>query len=91
MNQHALQRAHRYCSNHLHLWCKSGLGRCFHCLKTVNRDEIEEWIDGVETAVCPHCGIDALIPAAAESVDISDDFFFQVMHAWFFGQDEQGD
>ena len=34
---------------------------CYYCLKTFVFDEIEEFIDGKETAVCPRCGVDSVI------------------------------
>ena len=35
---------------------------CFYCLKTFPVTEIEEWIDNDQTALCPKCGIDSVIP-----------------------------
>lgn len=35
---------------------------CFYCLKTMAPGEITEWVDGGETPVCPHCGVDAVLP-----------------------------
>ena len=35
---------------------------CYYCLETCNTEEVTEWTDGSETALCPHCHVDALIP-----------------------------
>ena len=37
---------------------------CYHCGRIYNlaNHPIEEWIDGGQTALCPTCGIDAVIP-----------------------------
>ncbi|MBB2961679.1 cytoplasmic protein [Methylobacterium sp. R2-1] len=34
---------------------------CFYCLEVFAPDEIAEWIDEDATALCPRCGIDAVI------------------------------
>lgn len=46
---------------------------CFHCLGIFSPTRIEEWIDeddaGVaQTALCPSCGIDSVIPVT-EDID----------------------
>lgn len=33
---------------------------CFHCYKILHVSEIEEWTDENMTALCPHCGVDAV-------------------------------
>jgi NAD-dependent SIR2 family protein deacetylase len=35
--------------------------RCLHCLSTFAPDQIKDWIDDGETALCPNCGIDAVL------------------------------
>lgn len=35
---------------------------CFYCLKTIAPAEITEWVDGGETPICPHCGVDSVLP-----------------------------
>lgn len=35
---------------------------CFHCVSWFPAGNIEKWIDHGETAMCPNCGIDAVIP-----------------------------
>lgn len=34
---------------------------CFYCMKIFPANEIEEWEDDGETAICPYCGIDSVI------------------------------
>jgi len=36
---------------------------CFHCLGTFNPQQVKEWTDDGCTALCPSCGIDAVLPA----------------------------
>lgn len=37
---------------------------CYYCGKVYSRDKypIEQWVDDGQTAVCPKCGVNAVIP-----------------------------
>lgn len=37
---------------------------CFSCATIYSPEQITQWVDGDpdHTAICPHCGIDALLP-----------------------------
>ena len=35
---------------------------CYFCLRYFDVGEIEDWIDADQTAECPHCGVDAIVP-----------------------------
>jgi hypothetical protein len=35
---------------------------CYHCLAEFDVEEIKEWTDQGETAICPHCNIDSVLP-----------------------------
>jgi hypothetical protein len=35
---------------------------CFNCLKVFKPDTIVEWVDSNTTALCPHCGVDSVMP-----------------------------
>ena len=35
---------------------------CYFCLRTMDGSEIEEWADDGDTALCPFCTIDAIVP-----------------------------
>ena len=35
---------------------------CFHCLALFDPKEIKEWTDDQDTAVCPFCYVDAVLP-----------------------------
>ena len=35
---------------------------CFYCQKIYHPSEIKEWCDEGKTAICPHCGIDSVLP-----------------------------
>jgi len=42
---------------------------CFYCFSEYSYDRIEEWIDGGRTALCPVCGVDAVLGFGAQPVD----------------------
>ena len=35
---------------------------CFHCLSLFLFEDINEWVDEGQTAICPKCPVDAVIP-----------------------------
>ena len=40
---------------------------CYYCLKTFGSSEIKEWTDkNDDTALCPYCSVDAVIPVYSE-------------------------
>ena len=34
---------------------------CYYCLGEFDADQIAEWVDDNDTALCPRCGIDTVI------------------------------
>lgn len=40
---------------------KSQTCACFYCGSVFSPSMIEEWTDGEQTAICPHCGIDSVL------------------------------
>ena len=59
---------------------KGGLCGCFHCLSVFDASEVRDWATGT-TALCPRCGIDAVLAAHAAPIDPE---FLQRMRArWF--------
>jgi hypothetical protein len=53
---------------------------CFFCFRTFPPTAIKAWIDGNQTALCPHCGIDAVL-GAEQRIDI---VFLRQMHQHHF-------
>jgi len=57
---------------------------CYYCKKVYETKEIKEWTDKGQTAICPHCGIDAVLPEAAgyelteASLDTINKFWFRI-------------
>ena len=59
---HALNQAHTFSSFHSEqLKTPGALAGCFYCEKFFSATDIKKWIDGDETALCPHCGIDSVL------------------------------
>ena len=59
-----------------------GSCRCFHCLLGVAAEQIGQWIDDGQTALCPHCGIDSVL---SNAIDALSDTLIQQLHAAYFG------
>ncbi len=55
---------------------------CFFCFRKFATADIKSWIDANQTALCPGCGIDAVIGSASPcSID---DRFLRKMHQHHF-------
>ena len=54
---------------------------CFYCLNIFSPTEIKNWL-GKETAVCPHCGIDAVI-GEGSGYPITKQFLEKMKQYWF--------
>ena len=52
----------QFCGFHRHLLKRSAQCGCFYCLRLFSPSEIEAWTDHEQTALCPHCCIDAVLP-----------------------------
>ncbi len=57
-----IEKAHDHSSYHFREVMQSQKCGCFYCCKTFNVSTVEEWIDEGQTAICPHCSIDSVIP-----------------------------
>ena len=56
---------------------------CFYCRAIFNSREIFFWIDDGETALCPKCGIDAVIGLSCADITPA---FLEKMHDHWFGR-----
>ena len=60
---------------------RSKICGCFYCLKEFAFSQIGEWIVDNETALCPYCGVDAVLGFDRERADQQ---LLQKMHErWF--------
>ena len=59
--------------------------RCAHCLATFSGAEVTEFTDKGKTAICPKCGVDAVLPDCVEGLD---DQLLQEIHDYWFEDDD---
>lgn len=77
-----LKLAHAFASKHRTQVEQSERCSCFRCLSSFKPSEIAEWVDGDSTALCPKCGVDAVIGSASNAP--LDEVFLKKMQAeWF--------
>ncbi|HEU4452471.1 MAG TPA: cytoplasmic protein [Longimicrobium sp.] len=74
--------AHRASSLHREQVLASEVCGCFYCRRTYPPSEIQEWTDGGETALCPRCGIDAVI-GSASGWPITRELLTRMKSFWF--------
>jgi hypothetical protein len=70
-----LESIHKFSSKHRDLLATSEFAGCFYCGARFDPNEVMDWVDGLQvetgstddgiTALCPRCGIDAVLPSAA--------------------------
>lgn len=87
-----LESIHRFSDHHRELLAQSERASCFSCLASYSPTEIEDWVDGRQietgdlddgvTALCPRCGIDAVLPSAAP-IGLDDELLSE-MKGYFF-------
>lgn len=88
-----LRAAHEHCCDHRAELAVSARCGCFHCCRVYTPAEIVEWIDPApgmvaelgrlgKTALCPYCGIDAVIGDAA-GYPLTPEFLEAMRAQWF--------
>jgi len=88
-----LERAHAHASGHRAELERGRSCGCFHCCSIFPASQILEWIDDDDvdeqgqTALCPHCGIDAVIGDQSGFL-LSRDFLEEMRARWFEGSSE---
>lgn len=80
---HALREAHAHSSYHWGELYHSAVCGCFYCCEMFDFNEIEDWTDKGVTALCPECGIDAVI-GEASGFPVDDVAFLQAMKRHWF-------
>jgi len=74
--------AHQHSSHHRDEVMGSVVCGCFYCLSQFLPGAIETWTDLGTCAICPHCGIDAVI-GSASGYPIEKAFLQQMHQIWF--------
>jgi hypothetical protein len=81
VDAHLYVSAHQHASRHRAELESSERCGCFFCFRTFVPTAIRAWIDGNQTALCPHCGVDSVLGASAVRID---DPFLRKMHQHHF-------
>ena len=87
MSEPSYITAHKHSSHHRQEILESEQGGCFYCLAVFPPSAIEEWVDTDEhevgqTALCPQCGIDAVI-GSKSGYPITKAFLQAMEEHWF--------
>ena len=92
-----LKAAHKHCSAHRDELQASDICGCFSCVSTYPPTWIQDWIEetggelakrGVPwTALCPECGIDAVI-GSRSGYPVNDLAFLKAMNEEWFSEDD---
>ncbi len=61
---------------------RSDLCGCFYCLSTFRPDEIVNWTDDGQTAICPRCPVDSVI-GSASGCPLEKEFLKKMNDHWF--------
>lgn len=85
----SLEVVHKYSSYHRELINGSAIVGCFYCIERFVPSDIKEWIDGGDTAICPNCGIDSVLPEILGIVP-TQELLMRMHEYWFaFGEDDE--
>jgi hypothetical protein len=74
--------AHKHSSNHRVELLTSDVCGCFYCLEIYPPDELEDWIDDDNCALCAKCGIDSVI-GSVSNYPITREFLAEMKRYWF--------
>jgi hypothetical protein len=77
-----LVSAHKHCSRHRAEVLASENCGCCYCECTFEPEKVEQWTDAGQTALCPYCGIDAVIGSAA-GYELTPEFLAAMHKHWF--------
>ena len=77
-----LEAAHRYSSKHRAQLAASEKCGCFYCLNVFVVEQVSEWTDRQDTALCPYCETDAVIGSAA-GFPLTRAFLREMRQHWF--------
>ncbi len=78
-----LVEAHKRCVHNRRFLTGETRCGCSYCQQTYAADEITDWTDDGQTAICPRCGVDAVLSAHTDPLTAD---FLARMHARWFEQ-----
>jgi hypothetical protein len=74
--------AHQHCRRHRAAVLASGVCGCFYCQRSFPPAAIAGWVHAGQTALCPLCGINAVL-GDASGIPITAEFLAAMHHRWF--------
>lgn len=77
-----LDEAHTYSIHNRDKLLKDKTCGCFFCLKIFSPEEITEWIDDEDTALCPYCTIDSVI-GESSGFPLTEEFLEKMRNIFF--------
>lgn len=77
-----LERLHTYSSHNKRFIAISNKCYCFYCRSCMDRSEIVDYCDNGQTAICPKCSIDAIIPDSIEET-VNEKIISELNAYWF--------
>lgn len=85
MSQETHIEAHKLSINNKAILLESKRCGCFYCEKIFEPDKINEWVTDKldDTAVCPFCGIDSVIPET-EEIKLDEELLKKMRDHWFY-------
>jgi len=78
-----LEKAHRASIHHRKQLETSSVCGCFYCGAIFSPQEITEWIDNDDTALCPYCGIDSVL-GDSSGFPVTKEFLGEMRKYWFW-------
>jgi hypothetical protein len=87
-----LESIHRFSAHHRPLIEMASRCGCFYCEAVFAPEEITDWVDWPggdedngpgQTALCPLCGIDAVLPDCAPGIVLSSNLLAEMRQHWF--------
>lgn len=78
-----LEELAKYNRNHKETLQNNKEAGCYYCNSIFPTDKIVEWCDKGSTALCPNCGIDAVIPN--ENSELTHAILTEMHQYWFDG------
>lgn len=78
----SMNERHKYCTNNRKYIEQSENSGCFFCCEIYPAKSIFEFVDDDQTALCPKCGIDSVIPDVA--VNLSTEMLNKMRKFWFY-------
>lgn len=78
-----LRAAHKASINNRSAIDESAKAGCFRCIYVFPVPRVKKWIDDGQTALCPWCGIDSVIPESSGFPATDRRFLKAMRERWF--------